>query len=337
MPKKRHVFLLVLLLTFAVPLADYTASAAATTTAQGAGTQKNVKVTGSITLKEPTAGEHWLPGDTHNVRWVYTGVPGNHVKVSLLRDGKLVEVLTPSVPMGAEGAGVFAWAISENIVPSDNYRIEIQSLERTNLKSTSSPFSIRGKINVTAPAGELAPGMTGIIRWTYDGNPGKNVKIVLLDNGAPVSTLVSSVTIGEGGKGIAAWSIPETIEQKKTYTVRVQSLENPLIKGNSALISFRGKIEVDSPLPGQDFNQPAVINVNGDAYGCGSSVKITLCLPAVNYTIKEVSSATVPVVNNKFSHSFSISGLSPNIIYSVVVTSIAHPDIKTIVGGLVIR
>jgi PKD repeat protein len=62
---------------------------------------------------------------------------------------------------------------------------------------------------VTPNGGEIWPqGSTQTIAWSYTGSPGSVVRIELLSNGKPVSTLSAASPIGKDGAGSRAWKIP---------------------------------------------------------------------------------------------------------------------------------
>jgi len=77
---------------------------------------------------------------------------------------------------------------------------------RANYISAELPPSISV---VTPNGGEIWPqGSTQTIAWSYTGSPGSVVRIELLSNGKPISTLSAARSIGKDGAGSYAWKIP---------------------------------------------------------------------------------------------------------------------------------
>lgn len=107
MDKKLVLVVLVVLLVIGIPLSTYGAVANNETNGvhrvpashlpnasqQGptADAASNATVAGTISLTEPVG--LWFPGSTHAISWNYTGYIGNHVKVSLYKDGQFVQEL----------------------------------------------------------------------------------------------------------------------------------------------------------------------------------------------------------------------------------------------------
>ncbi len=91
-------------------------------------------------------------------------------------------------------------------------------------------------VRVTTPnGGEIwPPGSTQTIQWTYTGNPGTLVRIELIRNGVPISTIKPANPIGEDGTGSCSWKIPSAREPGDNYRISLTSNEgsNDLSDGN---------------------------------------------------------------------------------------------------------
>ena len=72
------------------------------------------------------------------------------------------------------------------------------------------------------------------IRWTYTGNPGSMVNIILIRNGVEVAP-IATVPLGSNGAGSYAWKVPRNIgdSYEKIHSIRVQSATQPSISDDS--------------------------------------------------------------------------------------------------------
>lgn len=88
--------------------------------------------------------------------------------------------------------------------------------------------NISTSITVTIPNGgeNWQAGSTQKIAWTYKGDPGPSVKIVLLKGNSDNRTITSSTSIGSNGSGFYNWTIPLTQTTGNDYKVRVTSTSN---------------------------------------------------------------------------------------------------------------
>jgi C1A family cysteine protease len=81
----------------------------------------------AITLRSPNGGRTYAAGGKQNIRWTYTGNPGDWVKIWLLRGDKVVGRIASNVPIGANGSGTFVWKIPVNQASGYKYRVKIVS------------------------------------------------------------------------------------------------------------------------------------------------------------------------------------------------------------------
>ena len=181
----------------------------------------------SITVTVPNGGESWEAGGTYTIRWTYTGNPGSNVKIELYKGGSLNRTIKSSTSKGSGGSGSYNWAIPVTQAGGTDYKIKITSTSNSSYTDTSdNDFTIvAATITVTVPNGgeNWRRGTTQIIRWTYTGNPGSNVKIELLKGGSLNSTVTSSTSIGSGGSGSYNWTIPSNQTAGTNYKIRITS------------------------------------------------------------------------------------------------------------------
>jgi hypothetical protein len=88
----------------------------------------------------------------------------------------------------------------------------------------SGPF-----VTLTIPNGgeSWKAGTKKIIQWTYEGEPGRSVKIELLKDGATVATIAEKTKTGKKGNGSHKWKIPARLASGSDYKIRVSSKTIP--------------------------------------------------------------------------------------------------------------
>ena len=93
------------------------------------------------------------------------------------------------------------------------------------ISSTTPPPQTAG-IAVTSPASGAVwyPGSTYKISWTYSGNVGSAVYIMLLRNGSLYSGIRYNVPIGTNGAGSYSWKIPRNLPSGSNYALGIRTL-----------------------------------------------------------------------------------------------------------------
>jgi len=192
----------------------------------------------TLTLAAPDGGESWKRGSAQTIRWGFTGNPGTKLKILLL-DGAVTK-LTLSAGT-ALATGSFRWSVPTSLPKGNNYRIRIISRQVPSLQDTSDqPFAIGmappgTSLTVTSPAGgeSWQRGTSRTIAWSYTGQPGNSVKIVLLKSGTLFQTIAARVPLGADGGGSFTWPIPAGLATGRDFTVRVKSIDYADCRGQS--------------------------------------------------------------------------------------------------------
>jgi hypothetical protein len=177
-------------------------------------TALNVAAASTITVTSPAGGENWIASTKHTITWSYTGSPGLYVKIlALAYNGSsccTVTTINSKVSIGSSGTGSYAWTIPLNQAPS-KYYIKVQSNADTTVFDTSNTFNILAPtLTIINPAGGETwnKGSSKTIQWTYTGNPGGYVKIVMKVSGVVTNVITSSTSIGTGGNGSFTSTVP---------------------------------------------------------------------------------------------------------------------------------
>ena len=128
-----------------------------------------------ITVTSPNGGRSWKAGTTRTISWTYKGIPGDFVKIELLKGG-LATLVKSGVSIGANGKGSWSWTIPKKKTPGTDYKIRVTSTTMGKCKDTSNKyFTITGPtIAVTSPNGgeTWQAGTKHTISWSYTNNPG---------------------------------------------------------------------------------------------------------------------------------------------------------------------
>jgi hypothetical protein len=125
-------------------------------------------------------------------------------------------------------------------------------------------FTIKGgiSISVTSPGGgeTWAAGSAHNITWSYQGSPGSTVNIQLLSQGAVASSIKTAASIGKGGSGSYAWTIPK-VTAGSSYQVQVTSTANSFCTSISNYFSItNGKASAG---PDQEVSGQASVKLSG--------------------------------------------------------------------------
>jgi bacillopeptidase F len=80
----------------------------------------------SLTVISPNGGEGWKSGSIMEIRWSYTGNPGSHISIELLKGDDLYTSIRVK-HRGRKGIGSLFWRIPKDSPPGNDYKIRISS------------------------------------------------------------------------------------------------------------------------------------------------------------------------------------------------------------------
>ena len=315
--------------------------------------------TSSIWVTAPNGAETWQRGTPHTITWSYAVNPGSKVKIVLLKSGVEVGTIASSVPTGIGiigtngGVGSYTWNIDPVGSTGSDYRVKVQSISQPAINDTSdNVFTLipgTPSIMVSAPNGgeTWQRGTSHTVTWSYTGNPGSTVKIVLLKSGVEVGTIASSVStsiglVGIGGRGVGSytWKIDSVGSTGSDYQVKVSSVSHPTINDTSdnsfTLTPVPSTITVTAPNGGETWQLGTSHTVTWSYTGSpGSKVKIALLKSGVEVGIIASSVPTgiglVGSGGGVGSYTWSINtALSTGSDYQVEVQSISQQAINDI-------
>jgi hypothetical protein len=123
-------------------------------TVNGDTSDANFAITRRLHVTSPNGGENWASGDTHNITWTASGLPGTLVNVyKSTNGGATFEGIRANVPDN----GTFPWVVSDP--PTSQARIMVIHVTHgTNCDSSDANFTISGT--------GVAEGLAGPVTFT---------------------------------------------------------------------------------------------------------------------------------------------------------------------------
>ena len=91
----------------------------------------------TISVVSPNGGDSWTAGTTQTIQWTYTGNPGSHLKIELLKAGVVNRIIRSFAPTGSGGNGSFDWHIPSTQAPGSDYKIRVTSTSNNSYSDTS--------------------------------------------------------------------------------------------------------------------------------------------------------------------------------------------------------
>jgi hypothetical protein len=147
---------------------------------------------------------------------------------------------------------------------------------------TNGSITFKPRITVTAPNGGETwyAGATQTVGWSYIGNPGETVKILLLKGDTEVTTITTSDSVGKNGKGSRNWTVPAKQTLGDDYKIRVVSNTDSSyadVSDQAFSIKAPGPIAVVAPNGGEIWQVGSNYTIRWiSTVDIGASVKIKL-------------------------------------------------------------
>lgn len=187
--------------------------------------QKNDYVTVNssyaINIIIPSGGEEWTIGQTYQIQW--DDNISENVKIQLKRNGSIVHTIANSAP----SSGSYNWEIPNSLTAGNNYRVNIQSVNNSNIYDESAgDFSLveQGNISVNNPNSSTIwfKGQNAVIEWGT-GELGGTVKIELFKNNMQVET----ITNGTANNGFySGYTVSTSLAEDDDYQVKITLIDN---------------------------------------------------------------------------------------------------------------
>jgi hypothetical protein len=173
----------------------------------------------SVTVTSPNGGETWAQGGTENITWTSDLLPGELVKISLIKpNGVFLKKIADNFSADLGSHPVFIPAS----LPERDYRIKIEVKGLAAADASDSPFTVSSpSITLTSPIGgeNWQAGTTRDITWHAILHPGDLIKIVLLKtNGKAILEIANNL---DPTPGTFAWNIPSELPARD-YLIKIK-------------------------------------------------------------------------------------------------------------------
>ena len=283
----------------------------------------------SITLVTPNGGETWQQGSLRTIEWTYSGNPGSHVTLDLLKGPTVLGNVTASI--GSGGSGSYSLTIPYDVPVGSDYQFRVTSTTKPHCNDMSNTsFTIGSAITVTSPNGgeNWSQGSTQTIRWNFTGSPGPAVQIALLKGPTVLANITASTSIGSGGSGQYTLPIPMSAPLGTEFRIRVTSTSHPACNDTSedyfSIVPGGGSISVVTPNGGEDWQQGSTQTLQWTYTGDpGSHVKIEVLKGAAK---KVITPATLVGIGGSGSYNLTFPYTTPlGSDYLIRVTSTSNP------------
>jgi hypothetical protein len=193
-----------------------------------------------LTVTSPVNENHWVKGQTHDIRWKTTN-PSSTVKIMLFKGNRKVKVIHKSAP----NTGTFSWEIPARLPNRANYSIKVICTNDATVLGFSDTFEICRFGDLYTPIEVSDPNNNSVwyigedypIQWTGGQGPedgmGTEVKIELC-KGRKVVKTISALTANDGQE---MWTVPSNLRPGKNYRIKVRSADYSYVMNQSPAFS----------------------------------------------------------------------------------------------------
>ncbi len=204
-------------------------------------------IKGKIAINAPLGAEAWNVGDTRQVRWTPTGTYAQaKLEYSTNAFSDELQVFgIATVVAGASGVQQsYDWTVPDKI--GSNLKVRVSDAANATVNDVSpNPFSIRGALSLTSPAGGVTwiVGENRDITWNLTGTI-PTVKLEYTTDGSIYNDIIAS-TPGGSGTGSYPWSVANAISN--TVRVRVSDTRDTSVSSTSSDFTIKGSLTLTSP------------------------------------------------------------------------------------------
>ena len=230
-----------------------------------------------LVLTYPDTGGTFCEDQTANITWSSTTCCADQVRIELLQDGAVCDVLATT----ASNSEIFDWTVQACGTATDGYTIRV--IDETNGVSdeSSESFSIYPAcdLSITNPLGgaTLCPDETETITWTSSECCGDQVTIALILAGEVCATIAQ----GTANDGSFDWLPTQCGTEENGYSLRVTDDTSGASAQTSGTFSIETgcNLQVISPVEATSYCVGNDIDIRWTrSECCGDSVKIGLMI-----------------------------------------------------------
>jgi len=231
----------------------------------------------AVTVTDPFGGGFLIADTQIALGWETGSCCGQLVKIELLNDGEVCEVIAASTP----NDGGEPWVVERCGPLEDGYTFRVTDLMTSAYGDTPDTYQILSVapcvINVTQPYVDSSydEGDAVAIRWDYDQYCGADVMIDLYDNGEHCMLIDSSVNIN----GSYNWDAVACNGYSNDYSVRVRDNDTHHydLSPEFEIIPGACILELIEPNGGEDYFEEELVLIRWNVLGeCGATAMIEL-------------------------------------------------------------
>ncbi len=278
----------------------------------------------TVTFYEPKGGETLSTGSMQSVKWTYTGTPGplklvleDNFNSYLIKDSISCEVCVTNFTVPTPQSN------------STNLRIAAYTADN------SKPNPVGGvgfftlnvpmpTITITQPAQGTSykPDANIPIKWTYTGNIGSTVTVMIAPVAGGTPVFNNQISAGNGGQGGYDWKPPISVIDQQ-YAITVTSVQNKQISSKTTITVSKPSITITQPTSGASVQQGAVVPIRWNYVGNIGMVKVKVLVAANGSSVFE----TIVPVTQGICNSWSPPSFPTAQLYLIRVEGVTIPQI----------
>ncbi|MCK4414822.1 MAG: hypothetical protein KAY32_14905 [Candidatus Eisenbacteria sp.] len=284
-----------------------------------------------IAVTHPASNDEFCADTPVEILWNAGPCCGDDVRIELLRNGAVCNVISPATP----NDGSYLWTAAQCASQASGYTVRVTDLQIGASGTSAAEFRIQPPcaIGVLAPNGgeDFCAGTFQQILWNSTSCCSGFVKIELLRSGVVCRTITSSTP----NDGSHPWTAAQCASQTSGYTIRVTDLSTGQAdrsNGEFRIESGCG-LNVSSPPSGASYLPLDPVDILwAPSACCGSTVRIELRRSA---SVCRLIAASTP---NDGSHQWSAEGCAmKGDDYSILITDLSSGASATSPGTFTIQ
>ncbi|UCH65009.1 MAG: T9SS type A sorting domain-containing protein [Ignavibacterium sp.] len=241
-----------------------------------------------LRVTSPNGGEIWLTNSEKTI--LYVDNFSTSVKAELYKGGTFYSLIDDQ-----DNNGVVNWFIPDSLVPDNDYKIKVTSLnDPTSFDFSDNDFSIvKGVIDITSPSGGeyWLIGERYIITW--NDNIGGNFKIELYKSDVRLDFIDD-----RHSGNTKNWTIPNSLQPDTDYKILITSLSDSTVFdfSDSSFTIALPQIEITTPNGGEDWRVGTTYSIEWTDI-IAENVKIDLYRADTSYHVISLSTPSDGLYN----------------------------------------
>ena len=230
----------------------------------------------SITVTTPSSSTSWELGSSNYIYWVTTGIY-DLVDISLYKAGSFERLIISST----SNDGEYYWLIPEDLVPDNDYTIQIEATHNMTIGDMSQPFELRAISNsiwIITPNSNCTWITGEIYTISWDSIGDISFVDIELYYFREIRLIIALETKNDGEY---FWAIPSGLEDSMDYQIKVIDSSDSSIYDYSEYFKILSNflpnsIIISSPSNGNSWKTDNSYYISWTSTGAISNVKIEL-------------------------------------------------------------